>query len=752
MTRDWALSADLSGPVAALAVLLGLLSLLLLVLELRREGWRRSGAWAVVASGIAALCCLLGAVLRPVWVKTKGASLGPRVVVLVDASRSIDLPADGGGSRREAVGQSLGLLAEHLQSVRLRVLGFGHGPPRALGQHGGPPWGPSAVFDERPQPSSDLTAAIEAVASGTEELPQALVVVSDGRLDRPTAMRLGEQLDRAAGRLEVPIHTVAVARTEPADASVRWVDMPEAVVAHQPFPLTVEVGCAGELSCADPSGVAVVVRELFERGRAVVRASGRAKVEQGSGTVELTVVLDRAGQRIVEVSIEAPEGDAIAENDRRLLPVNVARDRVRLLHIAGRPTYDVRALRTWLKSDASVDVVAFFILRSPSDNVVAPTQELALIPFPVDELFTVHLASFDAVILQDFDALPYELSRHLPALASYVRRGGGLIMVGGPHAFVSGHYAHTPLAGVLPVDLDSVDAKRPVDHAPFAPLVTEAGRWAPVLDPLRAVVGMALPEMPGANVVGDARSGATVLWVHPARRTASGAAMPVLALGEYGSGRSIALTVDGSHRLKFSEFAASTAGRAHGALWDALLGWLMRDPRFEPARVELPEGCVAGLPTELVVQAATGGAAAARVTVARMGSGEVVRELRAELGAGRRPTAIDVGRLAPGGYVATVELERTVPSAPSRYDFACEVGGDEWADPRPDPERLAAIADATGGTAVGLGEVDAIAIPEGAEVVAARYVRPVRPPWFWTSTAALLLGVHWLLRRRWGLH
>ena len=73
---------------------------------------------------------------------------------------------------------------------------------------------------------------------------------------------------------------------------------------------------------------------------------------------------------------------------------------------------------------------------------------------------------------------------------------------------------------------------------------------------------------------------------------------PVLALGEYGSGRTIALTVDGSHKLLFSTFAAGAAGRGHGAFWDALLGWLMRDPRFEPARIELPEGdysCIRGL-------------------------------------------------------------------------------------------------------------------------------------------------------------
>ena len=85
----------------------------------------------------------------------------------------------------------------------------------------------------------------------------------------------------------------------------------------------------------------------------------------------------------------------------------------------------------------------------------------------------------------------------------------------------------------------------------------------------------------------DVRKDATtVLLEHPWRTTKTGAPMPILALGEHGNGRSIALAIDGSHRLLFSAFAANAAGRAHGAFWDAMLGWLMRDPRFEPAVIE----------------------------------------------------------------------------------------------------------------------------------------------------------------------
>lgn len=748
MIESWAPSGDLAFEWVVVACVLAALSVGLLVVELARERTIARAPW-VALSGIIAVSALLLAVLRPVRIEERGASVGARVVVLLDASRSIDLPADDAATgplrvtRRKVTEGLLPRLTRHFSQLRSRTLTFGKGAPLL------PTISDGGKFESRPEPSSDLSAALEAIASSTDELPEAIVLVSDGRLDRPAIEQLEANVHRALGDLRVPVHTVALATKEPADASILSVAMAGAVVAHQPVALRVEVLCSGGLECGE---IPVSARELHLDGPAIERASGTASVVEGRATVELEVTLDRAGERILEVAIDAPDGDRIADNDRRFLTVDVARDRIRLLHIAGRPTYDVRALRTWLKSDASVDVVAFFILRTHTDDVVARQEELALIPFPVDELFTVHLASFDAVVLQDFDALEYKLTKHLPRLANYVRQGGGLIMVGGPDAFVSGNYARTELATVLPVDLDGIAPDAAVDLASFEPRVTHAGKFAPVLEPLRALLGDTLPEMPGTNVVGQAREGATVLLEHPSLMASAGGAMPVLALGEYGSGRSIALTVDGSHKLSFSRFAADAAGRAHGAFWDALLGWLMRDPRFEPAKVELPDGCIAGVPVELALKAAfVEEGTKATVSVERMGRPEAAVETEVVLKGGSEPAMVRLGALEAGGYTATVRLARKGTSAPSRYDFACEVGGDEWADPRPDRERMTQIAAVTGGVAVDADDVERLPRPEAARVVTERRVRPLGPAWAWSLIAAACLGGHWIVRRRGGL-
>ena len=748
-TTRFASSSDLPPWAVVLAASLAAFDLLLLVVELRR---RERGALAIIVTGVLALAALVLAVLRPVRISAKESVVGPRIVVLADVSRSMALVDGQGHTRADTAKDAIDALSRRAKGhdARVQVLGFGDGAPTAF-DHAA-----SAASHAR-EGRSDLAAAMHALASSPEERPRAIVVISDGRLDDPPEDAPMASLREMAHALDVPIHTIATTRDAPADASVRKVAAAGAAVAHVPFPLHIEVGCAGGLTCEE---LTVTARELRDDGPPALLATGLVKMKDGKGTVDLTVTLDRAGARILEVAVAAPPGDTIPENDRRLLTFHVARERVRILHVAGRPTSDVRALRERLKSDASVDVVAFFILRTPTDNPQADTQDLALIPFPVDELFSEHLPSFDAVVLQDFDAQPYGLEKHLPALARYVRDGGGLIMVGGPNSFVGGGYADTPLGnatGVLPVRLNGAPSATAADTSTFEPAWTDQGRVAPLLGPLRAIVGDELPAMPGANILGDARPGTTVLWTHPTRKTPSGAPMPILAVAEPGGGRTIALGIDGGWKLEFSPLGARTAGRGYGALWDGLLGWLMRDPRFEPAQLELVGGCTAGLPVTVRAHLLpdTDPSATARqlsLDVVRVDkpASAAVQPIHRELPSDASGTTeLTLPALAAGGYVARL---RVAAGGSTEHEIACEAGGDEWADSRPDAERLRHIAEASGGVFAWAGsDLTSIPFPAPTTVSAERHTAPVAPPWVWTVMATVLLGAHWIARRRGGL-
>jgi hypothetical protein len=261
------------------------------------------------------------------------------------------------------------------------------------------------------------------------------------------------------------------------------------------------------------------------------------------------------------------------------------------------------------------------------------------------------------------------------------------------------------------------------------------------------LLGDDLPVMHGTNLLGAARPNSIVLFEHP-RLRAGGSKMPVLALGEAGDGRSIALSVDDTHQLAFSEFASKAAGRAYGALWDGLLGWLMRDPRYEAARVELPSDCIAGEPTTLRVTRLPGMEGKIDITIERLGltPGEPVK---ASADA-PHVTVVDVPipKLDAGGYTARVRIGA---APPTRHDFACERAGPAWADSRPDPERLERIAKVSGGKAVTLEQLDSIPVPATTEVAAERLVAPVFPPWAWALASTVMLGVHWVSRRRGGL-
>lgn len=727
-----ALAEGLAPVVAAVAALLLCVWLGFVFYEVRRS--RRGGA-AVVASAVLAVLCVAGALLRPTRVDKRGARLGPRVALLVDQSRRLRLPADKGDRRSVALAVA-GALNRRWSSAEVDIFGFAEGKlvPLALERE--------STLGQLGE-ESDLAGALAELEAQPGERVRSVVVVSDGRLSRPTERVDDAALTAALGSSGVPVHTVRVVEQAPADASVREVSTVGAAVAHQPLVLHVTVGCAGGLRCDE---VPVVVRELRQGSAAAELARGVARPGAGEATIDLEVTIERAGQRVIEVAIDAPEADRVPENDHRLLTLDVRRERVRLLHVAGRPTYDVRQLRLWLKANESIDLVAFFILRTNSDqpNVVDDTTELSLIPFPVDALFTQHLPTFDAVMLQDIDAIEYKLEPYLPALEAYVRSGGGLIMVGGPSAFSGGGYAGSPLEQVLPVELPH--SGEPYDLRTFVPAYTAAGRAAPVLGGVRQLLGEELPSMEGSNSLGKPRPGSIVLWEHPERRVGD-VPMPVLALGEMGDGRSIALGVDATHELAFSELAERTSGRAYGALWDGLLGWLMRDPRYEAGRVALERPCIAGEPTAFELVPPPGAAGDVVLTIERLGlPAETV--LSRTLAPGAPLLHVDAGRFRAGGYSARM---RVGAAPPTRLDFACEDGGRAFADSRPDPERLVRIARVTGGKSVSPADVGDLPLPDPTEVMVERRASALVPPWVWSLAAALTLGAHWLLRRRAGL-
>jgi hypothetical protein len=255
----------------------------------------------------------------------------------------------------------------------------------------------------------------------------------------------------------------------------------------------------------------------------------------------------------------------------------------------------------------------------------------------------------------------------------------------------------------------------------------------------------------GMNTIGALRPGSIVLWEHPERR-AGGGAMPVLSLGESGDGRSIALAVDGTHLLEWSELSERGAGRAYSALWEGLVGWLMRDPRYESARLELTNECRAGLPVELRITRLPGPAVDVNVSLEELGSvvdpDKPLPDKKLRMEANVETVTVPLGALGEGGFSATVRIGS---APPTRFDFACERGGVAFADSRPDPVLLERLAQQTGGVSLRASSASSLKAPPPTRVASQRMSAPLLSAWVWALLAGSSIGVHWYLRRRAGL-
>ena len=160
--------------------------------------------------------------------------------------------------------------------------------------------------------------------------------------------------------------------------------------------------------------------------------------------------ITRGGNTVVEMTAEPLPGEVSQINNKAVVQINGVRDRLRVLLVSGEPHPGERTWRRLLKADPAVDLVHFTILRPPEKDDLTPLNELALIAFPVRELFQVKIKEFDLIILDRFQNRGILPSLYLNNIANYVRDGGALLMSVGPEFAGASSLAATPLGTVLP--------------------------------------------------------------------------------------------------------------------------------------------------------------------------------------------------------------------------------------------------------------------------------------------------------------
>ena len=725
------------------------------------SAWRRA---VMIGLRAGAAVAALVVFLEPAVELRQVAREPNRIAIMIDDSKSMSLAeAPGGPSRieraRRLINDSQGTLADWERDHKIDYYTFSDTVaatnPHALA--GDPAQGKSTL----------IRKALEYVRGHYEGRDLAgIVLVSDGAATGSFDEDSGDGAVRDFLRsLETHVHTVWAAREGLRDIAVAKVNADEFAFVRTVVKIEAVIRTTGLPARQVPVTLSTDGQPLREK-----------LVDLPAGDHDVTVTFEvtppRVGRYVYEISVPVAPGEAVTTNNTRSFVVRVIRDKIRVLQVAGRPSWDERALRQMLKSNPNVDLISFFILRTQDSISLVPNDEMSLIPFPTRELFEEQLPSFDLIILQDFEYLPYGIGDYLENIRSYVEGGGGLAMLGGSQSFTSGGYYGTPVAAALPVELYGPFDSGPIlDTGKFTPQLTEAGQMHPVTSLRYAAddnlaAWKALPQLEGVNLVAGAKPDATVLAVHPRLKTKTGKPMPVIVAGEYGKGRSLAITTDTLWRWGFVAAAhPGDDGRQYTKFWESSMRWLIQDPdlrnlHVDSDAVEYTPGApvrvtvrllgrdyqpLAKGQVSLVVKRGADPNKAEKVQATKLEVGEDGTQV-VELGGGD-------GRLGPGVY--RVEGHATI--AGRQVDasdiFLVRENGTELDRPVGDKSTLEAIAQATGGRA--LGAIDEL--PRGLAFDPPRIVRVDRRTdvELWSRPGLLilvvgLLGLEWLLRQRSG--
>ena len=527
---------------------------------------------------------------------------------------------------------------------------------------------------EVPEGGNQGTRLFTATERALADIPRArlagVIALTDGQVhDAP-----------AAAPVEAPVHALLPGRPGETDRRLRMVEAPGFGIVGRSVELRVAVE---DLGVPNTTGAA----------RLSIRRDGAApRVESVPIGREhrISIPIERGGPTVVELAAEARPGEVSELNNRAVVTITGVRDRLRVLLVSGEPHAGERTWRRLLKADPGVDLVHFTILRPPEKDDLTPLNELALIAFPVRELFQVKLREFDLVVFDRFANRGILPPAYLRNIADYVRGGGALLMSVGPEFAGPTSLANTALGAILPARPTAGAGQSAVAEGAFRPSVTAVGARHPVTEGLT-----------GANPDGqheaswgrwyrslrvDQRGGAAVM-------DAAGGA-PLLLLDRVGEGRVALLLSD--HIWLWSR--GHDGGGPQAELLRRAAHWLMREPELEEedltARIEGGQLSIerrsveAGPPPEVAITAPDGSTQ-------------------------RRP--LESG---PGGH-ATARMPAEQPgvwqvSDGKRSAFAAAAAANppEVADLRADPARLAPVLAATGGAARWLGTAAEPSLPE----------------------------------------
>src|SRR5467141_2726245 len=388
---------------------------------------------------VTALALILLALANPSFTREDREPLSSVAAVVIDKS-----PSQNFGERTRETREAQEALVDSLKKVKgleLRVVEAG----QADGE-------------------TDGTRLFGALSSALSDVPIDRVagafLITDGRVHDIPA-------NAAALGFQAPVHALITGRKDERDRRIAISAAPRFGIVGQVQTITYRL---------DDQGVS------SDRAKVAVRRDGETineRTVQSGQTVNVDVDIKHAGPNIVEIEASPLDNELTLVNNRAVVAIDGVRDKLRVLLVSGEPHSGERTWRNLLKSDASVDLVHFTILRPPEKQDGTPINELSLIAFPVRELFTPRpsgkLDDFQLIIFDRYARQAVLPNVYLDNIAKYVRNGGAVLVAAGSDYAGPTSLWRTPLDAILPSE--------PTGHVtedPFYARLTELGRRHPV--------------------------------------------------------------------------------------------------------------------------------------------------------------------------------------------------------------------------------------------------------------------------------
>jgi hypothetical protein len=406
---------------------------------------------------------------------------------------------------------------------------------------------------------TDGTRLFTALGSTLADVPSdriaGAIMITDGRVHDVPA-------DAAALGFAAPVHALITGSKKERDRRVALIAAPRFGIVGQTQTITCQVEDQG---ANERSAVVTIRRD----GEVVETRTVPIGVPQ-----RVDVPITHGGANIVEIEASALAGELTPVNNRAVVNIDGVRDKLRVLLVSGEPNAGERTWRNLLKSDASVDLVHFTILRPPEKQDGTPINELSLIAFPTRELFQQKIGEFQLIIFDRYARQGVLPMIYFDNITRYVREGGAVLVAAGPDYASQTSIWRTPLDVILPAEPSGNIIERG-----FRARLTELGKRHPMTRDLDGSASDPPHWSQWFRLVDTRKSAGTAVMQGPDDK-------PLLILSREGEGR-VALLLSDQLWLWARDFRD---GGPHLDLLRRLSHWLMKEPELEEEALRLTVG------------------------------------------------------------------------------------------------------------------------------------------------------------------